>query len=67
MFSKSLSLRKMISNQATLVVTASVYVCRGVPLQPVIGIPDSSISEPWYGSVAEAQAVCDVFNGKSPT
>lgn len=50
----------MTSSTATITVNA--WVCRGNPLVPVLGIPDSSVSEPWYRTEAEAAIVCGIFN-----
>jgi hypothetical protein len=51
----------MTSNTATLTVQA--WLCRGTPLVPTLGVPDTSVSEPWYLTRAEAAAVCGIFNG----
>lgn len=49
----------------TISVTATVWVCRGIPLAPARAIPDSTISEPWYTTQEECALVCAIFNEKA--
>lgn len=47
----------------TILVTAIVFVCRGIPLVPIRGVPDPG--EPYYTTQEECALVCAIFNGKA--
>lgn len=50
---------------ASVTVSVMVWLCRSDStgsLVPVLGVPDSTISEPWYLDKDYCKRVCDIFN-----